>query len=314
MSFKYKLYASQVVDKFKLNKLINSDKLSDSKIQIPSIVRCDFELTGEIIYKDTWGIVYFGHKESIYLNKYGKDIVNTKIKRVLDTNPPLIILGPEFQYKNELIEIAKTTNIPVVESDMSLQNLNITVGVWLQEYLSEYTLYHGCLVNVFGFGVLITGESGIGKSEITIELIKKGHIFVADDSVLVTRIGSNVYGKPDNKTKNFIEIRGLGVLNFQKIFGIAQQIKRSKIDLVCELVSINDNKNSCNLIERLGSKINYTKIEDIEIPYYKILIVPGRKISDIIETAITDLKLKKKGYNPVEEISTQIQKENRRYK
>ena len=314
MSFKYKLYASQVVEKFKLNKLINSDKLSNSKIQIPAITRCDFELTGEIIYKDTWGIIYFGNKESIYLNKFDKKTILDKIKKVLDTNPPLVILGPEFQHKDEIIEIAKNTDIPVVESDMSLQNLNITVGIWLQEYLSEYTLYHGCLVNVFGFGVLITGESGIGKSEITIELIKKGHIFVADDSVLLTRIGSSVYGKPENKTKNFIEIRGLGVLNFQKVFGIAQQIRRSKIDLVCELVTINDNKKSCNIIERLGNEINYTKIEDIEIPYYKILIVPGRKISDIIETAITDLKLKKKGYNPVEEISTQIQKENRRRK
>lgn len=314
MSVKYPLFAEQVVNRFKLKRLINSDKLQTSEIKLPIISRCDFELTGSLIYKEFWCTSYFGNKESTYLNNFSKEEITKKIKIILDMNPPLVIVGPKFDYKNLILELAKDTNIPIVESDMTYQLLNITVGNWLQECLSEYTLYHGSLLSVYGIGVLITGESGIGKSEVTIELVKKGHIFVADDAVLITRIGPKLFGKPDDKTKNFIEIRGLGILNFAKTFGIANQIPRTRIKVVCELINTSNPKNTNIKIERLGNKINYINIEGVDIPYYKIIVSPGRNISDIIETAIIDLKLKKQGYNPAEDIITQIKEESKKYK
>ena len=167
---------------------------------------------------------------------------------------------------------------------------------------------HGSLISVFGMGVLIIGRSGIGKSEVVVELVKKGHIFIGDDSIMITRIGKRVFGKANDITKNFIEIRGLGILNFQRIFGIEKQIKSSRVNVICELIDMDEiDKYSCQF-ERLGNKITYNNILGVDIPFYRIPVSQGRNISDLIETAITDLKLKKQGYFSAEEFIEQISK------
>ncbi|MDE7221988.1 MAG: HPr(Ser) kinase/phosphatase, partial [Ureaplasma sp.] len=270
--------------------------------------RCAFELTGEIVYKSLIAITYFGNKESLYLDKFDEETIKNKIKVILKMTPPIILIGPNFKYTNLIVDLSKDTKIPIVETQHNFQILNLIIGNWIQEKLATYELTHGSLVSVFGMGTLITGRSGIGKSEVVVELIKKGHIFIGDDSIMITRIGKRIFGKPNDLTKNFIEIRGLGVLNFQHVFGIDKQIKSSRINVICELVDMDElDKYSCQF-ERLGNKITYNNILGVDIPYYRIPVSQGRNISELIETAITDLKLKKQGYFSAEEFIQQISK------
>ncbi|MDE5617354.1 MAG: HPr(Ser) kinase/phosphatase [Ureaplasma sp.] len=308
MSINYPLFVDELINKFKLKVLSNENQIKKIQITCSSLSRCAFELTGEIVYKSLIAITYFGNKESLYLDKFDEETIKNKIKVILKMTPPIILIGPNFKYTNLIVDLSKDTKIPIVETQHNFQILNLIIGNWIQEKLATYELTHGSLVSVFGMGTLITGRSGIGKSEVVVELIKKGHIFIGDDSIMITRIGKRIFGKPNDLTKNFIEIRGLGVLNFQHVFGIDKQIKSSRINVICELVDMDElDKYSCQF-ERLGNKITYNNILGVDIPYYRIPVSQGRNISELIETAITDLKLKKQGYFSAEEFIQQISK------
>lgn len=310
MSIINPLYVKQVVDKFELEILANGDQIEKREIKVPDISRAGLELTGQAVFDDFWNVIYMGLKDTKYLKKFSPSIISEKILTILKMEPPMIIMGPGFKYQKILVELAKTTNVPIIKSDMSLQELNFTISTWMTEQLAPHSMYHGCLVNVFGVGTMITGESGIGKSEITVELVKKGHIFVADDAIMVTRVGPKVFGRPEESVKDFIEIRGLGILSFSRTFGIEKQINSTRIRVVCELVDANKNDNHCIMFERLGQEIKYIDIEGVKIPYYKIPVLQGRNTSDLVETAITDWKLKKQGYNSANEFISQVYKNN----
>ena len=314
MAITYPLFAKQVVDKFKLNILVNEDKLEIREIKVPDISRGGLELTGVAIFEDFWNIIYLGSKESHYFKKFSPSIISEKLEMILRMNPPMIILGPGFKYEKILLELAKKTDVPIATSYMTLQELNFTVSTWMTEKLAPHTMWHGCLVSVFGMGTMIIGESGIGKSEITVELIKKGHIFVADDAIMVTRVGPKVFGEPEESVKDFIEIRGLGILSFSRTFGIEKQINSTRIHVVCELVDANKQENNNIMFERLGQEIKYINVEGVEVPYYKIPVLQGRNTSDLIETAITDLKLKKQGFNSANEFINQVRNQGNRRK
>jgi HPr kinase/phosphorylase len=172
------------------------------------------------------------------------------------------------------------------------------VAAWINEQMAEYKMIHGTLVSVYGMGVLLQGESGVGKSELALELVRKGHIFVADDAVDVTNLADRLYGKPNAVANKFIEVRGLGILNIPKMLGIEKTQDSTNIDLIIEI--INDANRQIEF-DRLGNKQQYKMIENVKVPYYRLPVTPGRKMSDLVETAVIDLKLKQQGYSSAED-------------
>lgn len=291
---KRKLSVSQVVKKFNLEVVINENYM-EREISTTGITRVGFELAGEILFKEIWNIVYFGSKESNYFDKFSNNIIVKKLKKIFELNPPMIIFGKNFKHSETLIEIAKNFKIPIAKVDYSFFELNFTINSYISQKLAHHKLFHGTLLNIFGIGVMLRGESGVGKSEIAVELVKKGHIFVADDAVMVSRIGGNIYGKAEESTKDFIEIRGLGIMNFSRSFGIERMIESTKIEVVIELTKVR--KDEKITFERVGWGIKRKEFHDVMVAYYKIPVIEGRNIADIIETAITDYKLKTSGYN-----------------
>jgi HPr kinase/phosphorylase len=149
----------------------------------------------------------------------------------------------------------------------------------------------------------------VGKSELAMELIKKGHIFVADDAIDVANVAGRLFGIPNAIANNFIEVRGLGVLNIPKMFGVEKIQNSSNVDLIIELVR-DDNVNT-QTFERVGNNTQYQYVEKVKIPYYKLPITPGRKMSDLIESAVVDFKLKERGYNSGEEFIKNFNKINK---
>lgn len=296
-----KLKVSTIINKFNFKVIANEKAIDNNEIEFLELNRVGFELMGVYLYNPIKSIIYLGTKENKFLEELDKKTFNERVVNLLKLSPPLIILGKNFKLEKEFVKIANDfKNVPVVSTKMNNSDLSFTLTQFMIFQMIEYKLYHGCLLEIFGVGVFIEGPSGIGKTEIMMELIRKGHIFVADDSVDIARVGTSLLAKPSPITKDFIEVRGLGILNSKKTFGYNKCIDDTTIDIVIELTN---DKNTT--YERLGNVV-YKNIEGIDVHYYKIPVLPGRDMSDIIESAVIDYKLKMDGYSSRDELENKI--------
>lgn len=285
----------EIVKYFEVNlKPIDGLNNLNNQITKPGLNRLGFELCGVFVDKKIKNIVVFGNREYTYLMNLKKNERDSRIHGIFKLQPPMILLTKSFKKTDFLIEINKNYQIPIIKSDMFSNDISSSVGSLVSENLALYETMHAVLLEVYGEGVLLIGESGIGKSEIAMEMIKKNHLFVADDAVDVARIGGIVLGKSNKVAKNFIEIRGLGILNISKMFGIEKIKISTSISVVIELMPITTLNYE---FDRLGNSQQHKIICGLKIPKYILPISPGRKISDLIESVVIDLKLKRDGYN-----------------
>ena len=302
-----KLNVANIVNKFNFKIIANEQAITTNMVEFVELNRAGFELMGVYLYDPIMSIVYFGTKENKFLKNLDRDVFEQKIKNLLKLSPPLIICGKNFKLEKQVVEVAKQfPNVPIVSTKMNNSDLSFTLTQYMIHQMIEYKLYHGCLLEIYGVGVFIEGPSGIGKTEIMMELIKKGHFFVADDSVDIARVGTSLLAKPSSITKDFIEVRGLGILNSKKTFGYNKCIDNTTIDIIIELTS----DKSANY-ERLGNVV-YKNIEGIDVHYYKIPVLPGRNMSDIIESVVIDYKLKIDGYNSKDDLENKIRSRGKR--
>ncbi|WP_084266123.1 HPr(Ser) kinase/phosphatase [[Mycoplasma] testudinis] len=289
------LTVEKLLQKFELSlAIIDGQKNIKNAILKPGINRVGFELLGFFVDKQIKNVIVFGNREYTYLLSLKADDCHARLANILKANPPAIILTQSFKKTDFLKKVNEKYQVPIISSDMFSNDIASSVGTYISERLASYETIHGVLIEVFGAGVLIIGESGIGKSEIAMEMIKKNHLFIADDAVDVARIGGSVLGKANIIAKNFIEVRGLGILNIAKMFGIEKIKDAAHIAVVVEIVNINNKQYD---FERLGAKMQFKNIKGIRLPYYLLPISPGRKASDLIESVVIDLKLKREGYN-----------------
>ena len=201
-----------------------------------------------------------------------------------------------------IIEEAKKRNFPLFMTNRKTSELLIDSVRYLDEVLSPQTSIHGTLIEVFSMGVVIVGESGIGKSETALELIKKGHRLVSDDRVDVSYIRGQLIGKTPDLLLNMMEVRGVGIIDISKMFGINTIINSHPIDLFIKLVPLSPEVS----MERLGNKTQYQTVLDQKIPMLTIPVSGARSVSDIIEVAVTNFKLKKNGYDSTYEFEERL--------
>lgn len=279
----------------------------EKNIKYFGVSRVGLELSGEYL-KDSIDItVLLGGNERSYLSKFPSEIVKNKLIKILKSKPPLIILSRSFDY--ELIrELAIEYKVSIFKSCYSSSETNVMLTTDLMTKLSEEKTIHANLMEVYGMGIMILGESGLGKSEICLELIKKGHLFISDDVVLYKKILDKIIGKPDDRTRGFIEVRGLGIINIVRLYGIKCLKESCNIDIIVELEHFDHQKT----YERLGEKYSSKELFDIKIPYYKVPVSSGRQISDIIEVIASDQKLRETGYSSFEDFqnSFKMNREN----
>ncbi|WP_027122261.1 HPr(Ser) kinase/phosphatase [[Mycoplasma] imitans] len=288
MSFTVK----DIYDKFEvILKILDGEESLDREIEKPGLSRATFELLGSIQSDRIKNAVVFGNREYNYLTSLSIEERNRKIKRILELKPPVLILTKSFLDPSFLIECNVDYKVPIIATDMYSNELNISIGLYISKQLAKYTIHHGVLIEVYGEGVLITGESGIGKSEVAMEMLRKNFLFVADDAISIARIGDRLIGRPTEINKHFIEVRGIGILNVTKMYGIEKIKSSAHISVVVELINIRSNQ-PYNF-ERIGQKTRYKVIEDIKVPHYILPISSGRRSSELIESAVIDLKLKR---------------------
>lgn len=250
------------------------------------MTRVGLELSGFFARKKSTSCILFGNEEFLYLESFPEDVRNQKIENVFKLLPPVIVLSRSFP-ASYLLPFAKKYNTTVLSSDSASSEINTLINLHLLRELSPTKLIHGNLIEVFGLGVLLLGDSGIGKSEITLELIKKGHIFISDDAVEYYRVFDKIFGRTTELTKNLIEIRGIGIVDISKMYGIQQIKEETSIDIIVELFPHEQGAT----FERLGKDVSYKDLGGIKMPYYKIPISPGRNVSYMIEMIVNKQKL-----------------------
>lgn len=285
-----KFIVKDIVDKFGYKVLAGSKGLN-RPIKIYGINRPGLELAGFNFEKNNSNrrVILLSNKEYLFILTLNEKIKKERYEYILNKNIPMIIITERFNDKL-LLKIAEKHNCPVVlAKNITTSRLYQIVLEFFDEHFAPIIEEHASLINVFGKGILLKGKSGIGKSEMTLELIKKNHLFVGDDRIIIQQRNNILYGQSHEILKNLIEVRGLGILDLSKIYGLQVLLNETKIDLVIELINLDDEQYKS--IDRLGSKYKYIKIIDTKIPIITIPVTYGRNVSELVETAVSKLKL-----------------------
>lgn len=276
--------------------------ISSTKINRPGL-----HLIGFFDYFDVTRIQIMGKAEFGYLDKLKEEERNTSLRNFFAYGPPVIVVTRNIPLSDKFIEIAKEHKVSVIRTKLDTSSFLSNIISLLNMELAPTITRHGGLMEVYGEGVLILGESGIGKSETAIELIKRGHRLVADDAVEIKRISHKMLvGSAPENIRHFLEIRGVGIINARQIFGLSSVKIRTSIDLVIKLEQWDHNK----VYDRIGLERDYQNILGLQVPAVTIPIKPGRSISILIEVAAINHRQNKMGYSAPEELFKNLGYEN----
>ena len=240
-----------------------------------------------------------GLVETSYLRSLEPTIRRERLERFVSYDLPCIIICRHLAGMDDLIDMARARSIPVYRSDSDTTQLIVELIYYLNGALAPSTRMHGVLVEIYGVGVLITGNSGVGKSEAALELLKRGHRLVADDAVDIRRVSAGrLVGQAPEMVRNFMEIRGIGIINVATLFGIGSVMQSKSIDMVVHLEHWQQDKE----YDRLGLTDETRKILDVDVPWLLMPIRPGRNLAVVLEVAARNLRLKQQGYSAAKDL------------
>ncbi len=277
---------------------------SDKKVTLAEINRPALQLTGFYSRFIKERVQIIGVVEFDYLEGIGVDRAVKSFDRLCASGVPCIIFTNNKKPSEALKSAATRNDVPLLVSEQSTAAVSSEILRWLGEELAPMISVHGVLVDVYGEGVLITGESGIGKSETALELIKRGHRLVSDDAVEIRKISDvTLIGSAPEITRHMIELRGIGIIDVKTLFGIESVEDRHKIDLVIRLTDWDKDKE----YERLGMDYEYTEYLGNKVVCHTIPIRPGRNLAIIVETAAINHRQRRMGYNAAEELYRRVQ-------
>ncbi len=282
---------------------INGDREAmEREITERGINRPGLELAGFFDYAISKRLIFIGNKEASYIKKMkDKDIIKS-MNFLMTEQCPGIIFCRGNECHPLILELAKEKNFPLFITNRSTSELMINSLTYLEEVLAPQTSIHGTLIEVFARGVVIIGESGIGKSETALELVKKGHRLVSDDRVDISYVRGKLIGKAPDLLTNMMEVRGIGIIDISKMFGINTILDTHEIDLIIKLVPLKTDVE----MDRLGNNNDYYDILGQKIPLITIPVSGARSVGDIIEVAVTNYKLKQTGYNSTYEFEERL--------
>ena len=299
MSVEFSVPLSQIAEALNLTEVYVAENYKETNISTVEINRPGLELTGYLEFFDNKRIQVLGNTEFSYLGRYGPEAQKMVIDSIFSFGPPAVIICRDIEPSNAILESAKLHKVSIFSTPQSTSDLTASLVQYLNKELAPRITRHGVLVEVYGEGCLLTGDSGVGKSETAIELIKRGHRLVADDAVEIRRTAqTTLYGQSPENIRHFIELRGIGIINARKLFGMGAIKLQEKIDMVINL----EQWDSAKVYDRMGLDNEYMKILGVEVPTLTIPVKPGRNLAVIIEVASMNNRQKKMGYNAAREL------------
>lgn len=294
-----KVTIREIVKFFNFEHVTGDDTSLDRWTVVPDVNRPGFELCGFMKSSDPRRIVVIGNKESEFIKTMNEADQRERFPHITDGLTPAIIITKNNDLPPILKEVANSTNFPILRTSLETYRLMTDLITFLDEKLAPEDTLSGVLVSVHGTGVLLLGESGMGKSETALDLIKDGHILIADDRVDVQHIHNAIYGHSPAIIKGLLEIRGIGVIDVEKMFGSASLSDSIKIDIVIKLVPFE----AAAEYNRIGDETQrFTRILDVLIPTITLPVSAGRNVGALVESAVINFKMQQKGYNSADEI------------
>ena len=291
-----------IMEKFNLE-LISGEEGINKPISTSDLSRPGIEIAGYYDYYPAERMQLLGKTELTFFNKLGAHERQHRMDILCTDITPGIIVTRGQEVPPELIEASNRESVPVLRSSMKTTRLFSRITNYLEGKLAPTTAVHGVLVDIYGVGVLITGKSGVGKSETALEIVKRGHRLVADDCVEIRQEDQDtLVGEAPDLIEHLLEIRGLGIINVMTLFGAGAVLSRKKISLIINLELWEKNKQ----YDRLGLDDEKQKIIDTEIPRLTVPVRPGRNLAVIIEVAAMNFRLKRMGMNAAQQFTSKL--------
>lgn len=295
---------SKVVEKLNLKNLTPDVDMTEKKVMVPDINRPALQLTGFFEHFAYERVQLIGCVEYTFLENMEEDEKEKIYDMLLSYKIPCIIFCRNLKPDDSLIEKANKANVPVFSTETPTSAFSAEIIRWLNVELAPCISIHGVLVDVYGVGVLIMGESGIGKSEAALELIKRGHRLVSDDVVEIRKASDEtLVGTAPDITRHFIELRGIGIVDVKMLYGVQSVRETQNIDLVITLEEWDRDKE----YDRLGLEEQYTEFLGNKVVCHQLPIRPGRNLAIIVETAAINHRQKSMGYNAAQELYKRVQ-------
>lgn len=303
MSAQPSISLGEIIDHFQLEVLYGPEGYRDRQITIEDVNRPGLQLTGFFDYFDQKRMQVIGLVETSYLQRLTRGERRVSFDDLFDYDIPAVIYARGLEPYPECMEMARKHERTILRTQENTANIISNLIGYLRIALSPSITRHGVLVEVYGEGVLLMGESGVGKSETAIELIKRGHRLIADDAVEIRRGPSNrLIGTAPELIRHYMELRGIGVVDVRRLFGMSAVKHDSAIDLLVNLETWQDGA----FYDRLGAEESFTTILDVQVPSLTIPVKPGRNLAVIIEVAAMNNRNKKMGHNSALEFSRQV--------
>ena len=302
LQFMIQVITKDVLEKFKLQ-LVSGEEGIGRYITTSDISRPGLEMAGYFTHYPANRVQLLGKTELSFFEMLPEADKKARMKKLCSEQTPAIIISRSMDVPQELIEASNENHVPVLVTTLTTTRFSSQLTNFLESKLAPTTAMHGVLVDVYGIGVLIIGKSGVGKSETALELVKKGHRLVADDSVEIRQEGQNMLvGSPPPLLEHLLEIRGIGIIDIMTLFGASAVRPYKRITLIVELEIWDPDK----FYDRLGLDEEKMKIIDTDVTKLTIPVQPGRNVSVIIEVAAMNYRLKKMGVNAAEEFARRL--------
>lgn len=297
-----RVFVRELKKYFELEQISGDENSLNRWIIAPDINRPGLELTGYLESNDLKRVVILGNKEYDYMTKFDYNTQMSRFEIITDSYTPCIILSEGFEIMDSLLEVTKRKNFPVFKTNEKTYTVVVRLVSFLSEKLAPTTNLYGVMMNIYGIGIMITGKSGIGKSELALDLIKRGHMLVADDRVDASRVHNDIICTAPTLLKRMLEIRGLGIVDVTRLFGVQSYLNKTELDFVIKLTKLEDAQD----VDRL-TPINETlNVLGIEVPQLTIPITEGKSLSVIIESAVSNYIAMKAGYDSNEEFKQRL--------
>ncbi|MBE7044057.1 MAG: HPr(Ser) kinase/phosphatase [Ruminococcaceae bacterium] len=297
---------SKILEEFQFEKLYESTDVDKVLISTSDLNRPALQIVGFYDYFDPQRIQLMGKVELTYLEQFPSEKRYELLEKLFSKKIPALVITRGMQVGPEMQELAEKYDVTLVRTEESTSNIMSSLISYLNVQIAPRITRHGVLVEVYGEGILILGESGVGKSETAIELLKRGHRLVADDAVEIKRVSNRtLVGSSPAIIRHFVELRGIGIIDVKEIFGIGAVKDTESIDLIIHLEPWKENTQ----YDRLGMVDEYTNIMGINIPSLTIPVKLGRNLAVIIEVASMNNRQKRMGYNAAVELNNRLMRE-----
>ena len=299
-----RVFVKEIKEHLNLEQLTGDEASLNRWVIAPDINRPGLELSGYLESNDLKRVVILGTKEFEFMSKFDENTQRERFEIITDSFTPCIILSENFKDMNSLLQLAREKDFPIFRYEGKTYQLIVDLVSFLSEKLAPSDNMYGVMMNTYGKGVMITGKSGIGKSELALDLINRGHMLVADDRVDVTRVHTSILTQAPKILKRMLEIRGIGIVDVTRIFGANAYLNKCQLDFVIKLVKYDETMQA----DRLNPLNDYMNILGLDVPMLTIPITEGKQLSVIIEAAVSSYLLSKLGFNANEDFKERYHK------